>query len=170
MLSRRVARDIDALRKWAAANRGAVVMDESEPRYVTFFVDIDGPADSLYEGASFTVRCQLPQDFPMKSPSVCFQTRMWHPNIERDTGSVCLDVLRQRWTPVTTLVMIFSVYLPQLLLYPEPSDPFNEEAAKMMAREPELYAAYVRAHVAKYARGDAAAVLPTMGADAAAKV
>ena len=34
---------------------------------------------------------------------------------------------------------VFEVFLPQLLLYPNPTDPLNGEAAALLMREPELY-------------------------------
>ncbi len=37
------------------------------------------------------------------------------------------------------LVNVFEVFLPQLLLYPNPTDPLNGEAAAMLMREPEVY-------------------------------
>lgn len=37
------------------------------------------------------------------------------------------------------LINVFEVFLPQLLLYPNPTDPLNGEAAAMLMREPEAY-------------------------------
>lgn len=34
---------------------------------------------------------------------------------------------------------VFEVFLPQLLLYPNPTDPLNGEAAALLMREPETY-------------------------------
>lgn len=34
---------------------------------------------------------------------------------------------------------VFEVFLPQLLLYPNPTDPLNGEAAALLMREPEAY-------------------------------
>jgi ubiquitin-conjugating enzyme E2 H len=37
------------------------------------------------------------------------------------------------------MINIFEVFLPQLLRYPNPSDPLNGEAAAMLLREPKAY-------------------------------
>jgi ubiquitin-conjugating enzyme E2 H len=39
----------------------------------------------------------------------------------------------------TDMVNIFEQFLPQLLRYPNPSDPLNGEAANMLMREPKAY-------------------------------
>jgi len=52
------------------------------------------------------------------------------------------------------LVNIFSVFLPQLLLYPNPSDPLNSHAAALMFKEPDTYKARIREHVKKHASVD----------------
>lgn len=42
------------------------------------------------------------------------------------------------------MINIFEVFLPQLLRYPNPSDPLNGEAAALMMREPKAYEAKVK--------------------------
>ncbi len=54
-------------------------------------------------------------------------------------GSVCLDVINQTWSPMFDLINVFEVFLPQLLLYPNPTDPLNGEAAALLMREPQAY-------------------------------
>ena len=49
------------------------------------------------------------------------------------------------------LINVFDVFLPQLLLYPNPTDPLNGEAAALMIREPEKYKAKIAEYVTKYA-------------------
>lgn len=77
------------------------------------------------------------------------------------SGSVCLDVINQTWSPMfgkqallfraqshsvtlTDMVNIFEVFLPQLLRYPNVQDPLNAEAAHLMQREPANYEAKVK--------------------------
>lgn len=44
------------------------------------------------------------------------------------------------WHPCfADLVNVFEVFLPQLLLYPNPSDPLNGEAAALMMRDRAAY-------------------------------
>jgi hypothetical protein len=45
------------------------------------------------------------------------------------------------------LVNVFEVFLPQLLLYPNPTDPLNGEAAALLMREPEAYNLKVKGEV-----------------------
>lgn len=42
------------------------------------------------------------------------------------------------------MINIFEVFLPQLLRYPNPSDPLNGEAAALLMREPKAYDAKVK--------------------------
>ncbi len=80
---------------------------------------------------------------------------MYHPNVDEMSGTVCLDVINQTWSPMFDLLNVFEVFLPQLLLYPNPTDPLNGEAASLMMREPEHYERKIRETVAKYGQAQA---------------
>ncbi|KAK2613066.1 ubiquitin-conjugating enzyme E2 H [Conoideocrella luteorostrata] len=126
-----------------------------------FFVRFKGPAETPFEGGLWKVHVELPDTYPYKSPSIGFVNRIFHPNIDELTasdrsGSVCLDVINQTWSPMFDMINIFEVFLPQLLRYPNPTDPLNGEAAALLIREPKSYDAKVKEYVQKYATKDAA--------------
>jgi hypothetical protein len=50
------------------------------------------------------------------------------------------------------LINIFEVLLPQLLLYPNPTDPLNSEAANLLLKDPTKYKDKVKDYVKKYAQ------------------
>lgn len=51
------------------------------------------------------------------------------------------------------MLNIFESFLPQLIRYPNPSDPLNNEAATLLMRDPSSYNAKVRDYVVRYASG-----------------
>ncbi|KAK4801152.1 hypothetical protein SAY86_021639 [Trapa natans] len=117
-----------------------------------FYVDFHGPKDSPYQGGLWRIRVELPDAYPYKSPSIGFINKIYHPNVDEMSGSVCLDVINQTWSPMFDLVNVFEVFLPQLLLYPNPSDPLNGEAAALMMRDKASYEQRVKEYCEKYAK------------------
>ena len=55
---------------------------------------------------------------------------VWHPNISSQTGAICLDILKDQWSPALTMKTAL-ISLQALLCTPEPSDPQDAEVANM---------------------------------------
>ncbi|KAI6091683.1 ubiquitin-conjugating enzyme/RWD-like protein [Hypoxylon rubiginosum] len=140
-------------------NRPAIssfVTDFSHVPRQEFYVRFKGPAETPFENGIWKVHVELPDQYPYKSPSIGFVNRIFHPNIDELSGSVCLDVINQTWSPMFDMINIFEVFLPQLLRYPNPADPLNGEAAALLMREPKNYDAKVKEYVQKYASKEVA--------------
>ena len=108
---------------------------------------VAGPADTPYAGRKWRVRMQLPKEYPFRSPSVGFVDRLFHPNVDHRSGTICLNALNHEWTPVYNLVSIVETLLPQLLTYPNPDDPLNSQAAGLLRDDLPAYEARCRACV-----------------------
>ncbi|ODN94354.1 ubiquitin-conjugating enzyme E2 8 [Cryptococcus wingfieldii CBS 7118] len=116
-----------------------------------FYVLFHGPTETPFQGGVWKIHVELPEQFPYKSPSIGFMNKIFHPNIDEMSGSVCLDVINQTWSPMFELINIFEIFLPQLLRYPNAADPLNGEAASLLMRDPKGYAQKVESYVERYA-------------------
>jgi ubiquitin-conjugating enzyme E2 D/E len=89
---------------------------------------IIGPAESPYAGGVFFLDIHFPNDYPFKPPKVIFRTKVYHPNINRN-GSICLDILRDQWSPILTISKVL-LSISSLLTDPNPDDPLDAEIAQ----------------------------------------
>ena len=96
------------------------------------------------------VDIQIPQDYPFKPPKMKFDTKIWHPNISSQTGAICLDILKNEWTPALTIRTAL-ISLQALLCAPEPDDPQDAEVARQYKTDIELYNYTAKEWVTRYA-------------------
>uniref|UniRef100_A0A8R7PUK7 E2 ubiquitin-conjugating enzyme n=1 Tax=Triticum urartu TaxID=4572 RepID=A0A8R7PUK7_TRIUA len=131
---------------------------------------IMGPPDSPYAGGVFLVNIHFPPDYPFKPPKVSFKTKVFHPNINSN-GSICLDILKEQWSPALTiskvflqqfsplhLLLICCIYIVllsicSLLTDPNPDDPLVPEIAHMYKTDRSKYETTARSWTQKYAMG-----------------
>jgi len=91
---------------------------------------IKGPQGTPYEGGVFEIDIHIPKQYPFEPPKMRFNTKIWHPNISSQTGAICLDILKDQWSPALTIKTAL-LSLQALLCSPEPGDPQDAEVAKM---------------------------------------
>ena len=142
-MHRRIALDISNLKK---------ICNTVEVNNNVIKFQLKGPKDSYYEDGIWNIRIELSKEYPYKSPSVGFLTKIYHPNIDYNSGSICLNVLNQTWTPIYNLSHIFSTFLPQLLLYPNADDPLNQEAALIFKTNLDVFKNNVNENISIYCK------------------
>lgn len=134
-----------------AATAAVGAADEPEIRLDCFRVKLVGPPDTPYAGHAWHIRFTVPTNYPFSSPSVGFVQKILHPNVDWASGSICLDALNKKWSPIFTIKHIIESLLTYLLTYPNPDDPLNREAAALMRENPAAYTAKVLETTRRYA-------------------
>ena len=151
---RRITRDLTDLMNSGIEVRGDGTEEHTLSNFQTV---VQGPKDTPYEGHYWHVRFTIPETFPFSSPSVGFVEKIYHPNVDEPSGTICLDTLNKAWSPMNTIKHIVETVLPYLLTYPNPDDPLNRDAAHLLKTDPDGFAKKVRAHTAKNATKSASA-------------
>lgn len=60
--------------------------------------------------------------YPFVPPKMRFRSKVWHPNVSSANGAICLDILKDQWSPALTLKTAL-LSLQALLSSPQPDDP-----------------------------------------------
>jgi len=118
MTLKRINREIADLKK---EDLGGMSLEPDESNLFHWKASIPGPEGSPYEGGVFNLNVELCEDYPFSAPKVTFATRIYHMNIS-DRGHVCIDVLKQNWSPALSLYKVL-LSLSSLLTDPNPKDP-----------------------------------------------
>jgi ubiquitin-conjugating enzyme (huntingtin interacting protein 2) len=79
-----------------------------------------------------------------------FETKLWHPNVSSQTGAICLDILKNEWTPALTIRTAL-ISLQALLCAPEPDDPQDAVVANQYKSDIKRFNAQAKAWVQEYA-------------------
>ena len=111
---------------------------------------IKGPIDTCYQGGIFDVDIIIPDDYPFKPPKMKFDTKIWHPNISSVTGAICLDILKNEWTPALTIRTAL-ISLQALMCEPVPNDPQDAVVAKQYLSDIKLFNETAKHWVEEYA-------------------
>lgn len=111
-----------------------------------------GPKDTPYDGGVFEVDIVIPESYPFQPVKMKFITKVYHPNISSASGAICLDILKDAWSPVLTLKSTL-ISLQSLLCSPEPNDPQDAEVAKHYMTSKNSFEETARYWTQTYAKG-----------------
>ncbi|CAL6433161.1 unnamed protein product [Bathycoccus prasinos] len=100
------------------------------------------PSENYWQGGRFTFTFKIPDSYPHEPPKVLCDQIVYHPNLDTK-GNICLNVLREDWSPVQTVTsVIFGLLF--LFIDPNASDPLNSEAAKDLMQSTSNFKSNVR--------------------------
>ncbi len=97
----------------------------------TLGASIEGPADSPFQGGVFEIVLKLTPVYPLAPPTVTFQTKIFHPNVEFKSGEVCLDILKSDWSPAWGIGTVCRAIVA-LLASPNAESPLNCDAGNLI--------------------------------------
>uniref|UniRef100_A0A7N0UR80 E2 ubiquitin-conjugating enzyme n=1 Tax=Kalanchoe fedtschenkoi TaxID=63787 RepID=A0A7N0UR80_KALFE len=99
---------------------------------------IPGPTGTPYEGGIFQIDIKLADGYPFDPPKMRFTTKVWHPNISSQSGAICLDILKDQWSPALTLKTAL-LSIQALLSSPEPGDPQDAVVAQQYLKDHQTF-------------------------------
>ena len=103
---KRIKRELTDFYKNPPDNFYIMQIDEDIFSYLAI---IQGPAFFPYENGIFYLYIRYTNDYPFKPPKCIFITKIYHPNIN-SIGTICLDILRDQWSPALTIEkVLFSI-------------------------------------------------------------
>merc|ERR1719181_2514 len=79
-----------------------------------------------------------------------FDTKVWHPNISSESGAICLDILKNEWSPALTIRTAL-ISLQALMSAPEPDDPQDAVVAKQYKSDYQQFVATAKYWTETYA-------------------
>jgi ubiquitin-conjugating enzyme E2 D/E len=144
---RRIQKELKELQREPPANASAGPVSEDD--LFNWKAAIVGPDDSPYAEGIFFLRIHFPAEYPFKPPRMQFTTKIYHPNIN-DNGGICLDILKDQWSPALTIGKVL-LSVCSLLTDPNPDDPLVPEIAGQYKRNRAQFNQIAQEWTEKYA-------------------
>ena len=128
MMNRRLQNELDSQMENPSEHYSFGPLSD-DTRSGKWMATIQGPEGTPYEGGVFFLDVEVPTDYPHKPPKITFNTKVYHMNIRTD-GRLCMDLLRQGWTPKTTIAQLLEA-ISVMLSEPSTEKPLNWDIANV---------------------------------------
>lgn len=147
-IKNRIVKEYEDLKKCESENLIYVNLVDDSIRH--WKGKINGPIKTSYEGGVFVVDIVITDEYPFKPPKMKFDTKIWHPNISSVTGAICLDILKNEWTPALTIRTAL-ISLQALMCDPVPDDPQDAQVAKQYKTDKKAFEETAKLWTSEYA-------------------
>ncbi|KAI7129193.1 hypothetical protein KC352_g31563, partial [Hortaea werneckii] len=98
-----------------------------------------GPTHTPFTTGVFKLHLSIPSSYPSQPPTAFFRTPIFHPNVDPQTGGVCVETLKRDWDVKLTLRDIL-VVIGCLLIQPNPDSALNAEAGSLIQDDFQAFA------------------------------
>ncbi|KAH0793034.1 ubiquitin-conjugating enzyme E2-16 kDa [Histomonas meleagridis] len=112
-------------------------------------VTLSPPEGTPYEDGIFFLIMTIPSQYPSSPPSIKFETKIYHPNINEE-GKICLDQLKSEWKSNYTLKHAIE-FIYCLLKEPNWETPLVASIGAQYQKDPKEFEKTAREWTAKYA-------------------
>ncbi|KAF9070406.1 ubiquitin-conjugating enzyme E2 [Rhodocollybia butyracea] len=111
-----------------SSSPGISAFPKSDSNLFDWVGTIEGASGTVYAGLTFRISIHFPPNYPYIAPTIKFETPCFHPNVDIGTGTICLDILQDKWSAVYSVQTIL-ISLQSLLGEPNNASPLNSDAA-----------------------------------------
>ncbi|KAK4105773.1 putative ubiquitin protein [Parathielavia hyrcaniae] len=130
---RRLMKELDTWNTESAGEQGIERLGPvSDDELLTWESVINGRGVGYgYDNGRWLLRISIPPAYPLQPPQISFATPVVHPNVSLETGEICLDLLKDKWTPAySVLNCVRAIRL--LLSTPGVESPLNVDVAALL--------------------------------------
>ena len=147
---KRLAGDLKNLKKKPIEGIIAGPIDEND--LTKWKGRVEGAKGTPFEGGYFHFKINIPENYPFEPPEVKMITKVYHPNINYESGNICVNILKKdNWTSTNSIQSVL-LSLQGLLTKPNPDSPLVGEINKVYVNDINKYNETVREWVKLYAQ------------------
>jgi peroxin-4 len=103
------------------------------PPILTLSKQLANPSSPPTPDGRWLLRITVPPTYPLQPPQIAFATPIVHPNVHLQTGEICLDLLKDAWSPVYSVLECVRAFRV-LLATPGLESPFNVDVAALLQK------------------------------------
>ncbi|KAI0125966.1 ubiquitin-conjugating enzyme/RWD-like protein [Xylariales sp. AK1849] len=131
--AKRLLRELAAWEKEAATESGIERLGPvGEDELLQWEAVINGQGVGAgYDEGRWRLTIAIPPSYPLAPPKIAFATPVIHANIALATGEICLDLLKDQWTPAYSILECVRA-VRMLLGCPETDSPLNVDVAALI--------------------------------------
>ena len=125
-----------------------ILTDDKNPMKWTIL--FAGPKTTPYEGGTFRLSCVFPENYPFKAPQIKFESRIYHPNVNKETGEICQDIYEKDWVPTKKVAGVCQLIM-SMLIAPNIDSPVEASIADELRNNKAQYVKTAQEWTQKYA-------------------